>query len=160
MAESEFPTVSVSATPLLPESLPTSNQIKYVKQAPIDTIVFDESDLTPEILFELLVESLGGLELANISRSDLVDGQTVSYSVIKNLSSLRRRFDPNNIISSFASLETFFSRFGIDLLKRGVYVPVIDQGTGEIIIEIDRVLPDEEVEVYFVSSGTIEKVRD
>jgi hypothetical protein len=160
MAESEFPVVAVSPTPFLPSSLPTSNQIKYIKQASIDSIVFDESDLTPEILLELLVEDLGGLELATISRSDLVDGQNVSYSVIKNLSSLRRRFDPNNIISSFASLETFFSRFGIDLLKRGTYVPVVDKSNGEIIIEIDRVLPDEEIEVYLVSNGTIERVED
>lgn len=160
MAESEFPTTSVSPTPLLPASLPLSNQITYIKQAPIDSIVFDESDLTPEILLELLVEDLGGLELATISRADLVDGQRVSYSVIKNLSSLRRRFDPNNIISSFSSLQNFFSRFGIDLLKRGIYVPVVDKSNGEILIEIDRVLPDEEIEVYLVSNGTIEKVED
>ena len=98
--------------------------------------------------------------MANISRSDLVDGQRVSYSVIKNLSSVRRRFDPNNIISSFASLETYFSRFGIDLLKRGAYVPVFDVKTGEIVIEVDNILQDEEIEVYMVSDGTIERVKE
>lgn len=150
--------VSIMPVPLLPMPTKTSSNITYVKEAPKDTIVFDESSLSAEILLELFFEDIGGIELASLSRADAIDGQDVVYSPIKNLSSIRRRFNPNNIISSAASLDTYFSRFAIDLLRRGVYFPYVD-GNGSIVVEIDNVLTDEEIEVQILSNGTIERVE-
>lgn len=149
---------TVNPTPLLPTPPQTSSSLTYVKQAPKDTIVFDDASVSPEALLELFFEDIGGLELASLSRADAIDGQIARYSPIKNLSSVRRRFNPNNIISSAASLETYFSRFGIDLLKRGVYYPYVDD-SGSVVIEIDIVQDDEEIEVQIVSNGTIERIE-
>jgi hypothetical protein len=156
----KWPEQQVSAKPMLPISKTVSGDITYVKQAPRDTIVFDESLVSANQLIDLFFEDIGGLELANISRSDLIDGQQQSYSPIKNLSSLKRRFNPNNIIANFSSVNTYFSRFGIDLLKRNIFYPIIDEDTGDLIIEIESVFEDEEIEVQILSSGTIEKVAD
>jgi len=150
---------SLEPFPLLPATASISSAITYVKQAPKDTIVFDESTLSAEMLLELYFEDIGALELATLSRSSSVDGQQVSYSPIKNLSSLKRRYSPSNIISSSASLSTYFSRFGIDLLKRGIYFPFADSN-GDIVIKIDSVLDDEDIEVQIISSGTIERVEE
>lgn len=148
----------IRATPFLPQSGLSSNDLTYVKKAPKDTIVFDDSAVSPEALLELYFEDLGGLELANLSRADAVDGQDVSYSPIKNLSSLRQRFNPNNIIASIGNLENYFSRFGIDLLERGIYAPYVTED-GNVAIEIDNVLGDEEIEVQVLSNGTIERIE-
>lgn len=149
---------SINPTPMLSVPAQTSNSLTYVKQAPKDTIVFDNSDISAEVLLELYFEDVGGLELASLSRADAIDGQTATYSPIKNLSSVRRRYNPNNIISSASSIETYFSRFGIDLLKRGVNYPYVDN-TGAVVIEVDEVLSDEEIEVQILSNGTIDKVE-
>lgn len=154
-----WPSGTVNAKPLLPVPKTTSGDITYVKQAPRDTIIFDEGGVNASPLEELLFEDLGGIELANVSRSDLVDGQEVSYSIVKNLSSLRRRFSPNNIISSSASLNTYFSRFAIDLIARGPYYPYVTED-GNVAIEVDTILPDEEIEVQVLLSGTIEEVEE
>lgn len=151
-------TPTVYPTPILPTPRRTSGSLTYVKQAPKDTIVFDESSVSAEMLLELYFEDIGGLELSSLSRSDTIDGQEVSYSPIKNLSSVRRRFNPNNIISSATSLDSYFSRFGIDLLKRGPQYPYVDS-EGSVVIEIENVLDDEEVEVQILSNGTIEEVE-
>ena len=151
--------VTVYPTPILPVPRRTSDSLTYVKQAPKDTIVFDESAVSPEMLLELYFEDIGGLELSSLSRADAIDGQEISYSPIKNLSSIRRRFNPNNIISSATSLDSYFSRFGIDLLKRGPQYPYVDN-TGSVVIEVDNVLEDEEIEVQILSNGTIEGVTE
>lgn len=153
-----IPLPVVRPTPFLPQTGLVSNDLTYVKQAPKDTIVFDNSSVSPEALLELYFEDLGGIELANLSRADAIDGQDVSYSPIKNLASLRRRFNPNNIIASAGNLQDYFSRFGIDLLERGPSYPFVTED-GNVGIEIDIVLDDEEIEVQALSSGTIERVQ-
>lgn len=158
VSSSNNDTVSIMPIPFLAAPQKTSSSITYVKQAPKDTIVFDNSTLSPEALLELFFEDIGGIELASLSRADAIDGQDVVYSPIKNLSSIRRRFNPNNIISSAASLDSYFSRFGIDLLRRGVYFPYVDEN-GSVVVEIDNVLSDEEIEVQIISNGTIERVE-
>ena len=154
--------------PALPQYKPDRrNLYSSVKMAPKDTIVFDESNVNVAQIEDLLFEDIGAIELANISRHDLIDGQNVSYSAIKNLSSLKRRFDPNNIISSSLSLQSFFSQFSIDLNSRigtGKYlnrtkgVPFLDTDTYEIYFYIDTLKTGEVVEVQFLSSGTIDEI--
>lgn len=157
-----------SPTPALPQYKPDRrNLYSSVKMAPKDTIVFDESNVNVAQIQDLLFEDIGAIELANMSRHDLIDGQSVSYSAIKNLSSLKRRFDPNNIISSSLSLQSFFSQYSIDLNSRigtGKYlnrtkgVPFLDTDTYEIYFYIDTLKTGEVVEVQFLSSGTIDEI--
>lgn len=154
--------------PALPQYKPdTSKLFSLVKVAPIDTIVFDDNAVGIEKIIDLLYEDIGAMDLANMSRHDLIDGQDVSYSAIKNLSSLRRRFDPNNIIASSISNQTFSSQFSIDLnsrigigdyLNRTKGVPFLDSETQEIYFYIDTLKSGEIVEVEFVSNGTIDEI--
>lgn len=153
-----WPENNITALPMMPVPRTASGETTYVKQAPIDTVVFDEQNVSADPLLELLYEDLAGLELATVSRSDTVDGQNVSYNIVKNLSSVKRKFNPNNIIYSSSSANTYFSRFSIDLLQRGIYYPYFDED-GNLIIEIDESLEDEEIEVYIVSDGTIDEVE-
>lgn len=128
-----------------------------IKQPDPSVILFDSGTVSPEYLIELEYEDISGMELINMSRSDLIDGQSVIYSPIKNLSYLRSKYNPNNIIAipSYSSSE--FSKYRIDLILRGITIPYFDEN-GNLVIEIEDVKEDELVEVQVDSSGTINLV--
>jgi hypothetical protein len=128
-----------------------------VKQADPDIVLFDDEAISPELLLQLQYEDVAGIELINISRSDIIDGQNVSYSPIAQLSSLRRRYNPNNIIALPSTSSDAFSRFGIDLILRGIKEPYFNEN-GDLVIEIDEVLEDEIIEAEIDTSGTINRV--
>jgi hypothetical protein len=125
-----------------------------IKQADPDIILFDDEAISPELLLQLQYEDVAGIELINISRSDIIDGQNVSYSPITQLSSLRRKFNPNNIIALPATSSDIFSRFGIDLILRGISEPYFNED-GDLVIEIEQILEDEIIEAEIDTSGTI-----
>lgn len=143
--------------PVLPVFVPINTTNFIIKQAPLDTIVFNDNQVDVALLQDLLYEDIAGVELANISREDLIDGQQVSYSPIVNLPTIKRNYNPNNLISSNIVGQTVFSRFAIDLILRGMNDPYIDS-EGNLVIEIDTIGADENIEVQILSSGTINKV--
>jgi hypothetical protein len=136
----------------------TYGAIPGVKQADPDIVIFNEEALSPELLLELGYEDLSGIELINISRSDIIDGQNVSYTPVKQLSSLRRRYNPNNLISLPELSSSFFSRFQIELFLKDVQEPYFNEN-GDLVIELRNVLDDEIVEVEIDTSGTINEVE-
>jgi hypothetical protein len=129
---------------------------RVVKQADPDIILFNDDAVSPELLIELQFEDIGGLELINIARSDMIDGQDVIYSPVKQLARLRSKFNPNNIISTNTDLSTFFSRFAIDLILRGISKPYFDED-GNLVIEIEEVLEDEFIQAEIDTSGKINR---
>lgn len=144
--------------PVYPRFIPMQRSSKNVLTAPSDIIQFDDSTVDVALMQDLLFEDIGAVELANISRSDLIDGQETIYSPIKNLATVRREFNPNNIILT-ASNNDYFTRFGIDLFAKTIYEPYFDDG-GNLVIEIDGLSEAEEVQVEILSNGTIDLVDD
>ena len=143
--------------PIVWDSTPQYAEPSGVKQADPDTVLFNQDVVSPELLIQLEYEDIGGIELINISREDIIDGQDVTYSPIKNLSSLRRRYNPNNIIALSDSSNSFFKGFGIDLVLRGPYVPYFDDN-GDLVIEVEDLREGELIDVEVDSSGTINEV--
>lgn len=143
----------------------TSTYVEGIKQADPDIIIIDEQPLSPEFLLELEYEQVSGIELINISRSDLINGQNVIYSPIKNLSSIRRKYNPNNIIALPATSSSTFAKYAIDLILRigenpetgKPYEPYFNEN-GDLVIEIEDVREDELIEVEIDSNGTINLV--
>jgi hypothetical protein len=129
-----------------------------VKQAEPDIVILDGETISPELLIQLEYESVAGAELINISRSDIIDGRNVVYSPIKNLSSLRRKYNPNNIIAVSSNSQSFFSQYLIDLTSRGASEPYFDSN-GDLVVEIEDVLDDEIIETEVDVSGTINTVE-
>lgn len=139
--------------PLLPTFIPMSNIDKNFKVAPSDIIQFNNDAVAIAQIQQLFFEDIGAIELANISRSDLIDGQNVIYEPVANLSTVNREFNPNNIIANSGSSD-YFSRFGLDISSRGTHAPYFDE-SGNLIIEIDTVNSGEELQVEILSDGTI-----
>lgn len=149
---------SISPTPVVLTPPPPP-----AKTAPIDTVLFDD-DLVPiEAMTDLIFENIGGQELINIARNDIVNGQQISYSPIKNLTSIQQQYNPNNIISLQYTADKYFANFPIKLDQK---IPNVGNGpngkniyidplTGDLIIETINMQNDEQLDIQIVIDGTI-----
>jgi len=155
----------VSAVPQTPSSMSVTNSLppKPTKTAPIDTILFDDQSISPEIMADLVFEDIGGHELLSISRNDIINGQQVSYSPIKNLGLVQQRYNPNNIMGLQSTSDKYFANFAIKFDEK---VPLqgsgvnglnvyIEEATGDLIIETININNDEQIEVQVAINGTI-----
>jgi len=152
-------------TPQQPMTLqtPQAPQTPPVKTASIDTVLFDDETMPIDIMSDLIFEDIGGQELINIARNDIVNGQTISYQPIKNLSSLQQQYNPNNILSLQQTSDKYFANFSIKLDERipttgsgpnGEYV-YLEEATGDLIIELVNMPSSEQVDVEITLDGTI-----
>ena len=161
-----LPSASITATPPAPEPEMFSARMfaapPPVKTATLDIILFDEDNIPTDGMFDQIFENIGGQELISITRSDIVNGQKISYQPIKNLSAIQQRYNPNNILSLQQTADKFFAGFSIKLEDK---IPETGNGTngenvylnatGDLIIEFINVNPDEQVETQISVSGTI-----
>jgi len=129
-----------------------------IKQAQPDIVLDPEIDTTGDYIVERFFEELGGQELINLSRHDLIDGINVVYNPIANLSRLRQRFNPNNIIESDFLSQNEARNATIDIISRGMYEPVFDD-QGRLVVEIDIMRPEENIEVQVSISETLTRIE-
>jgi hypothetical protein len=155
----------VSATPQTPSSTSVSSSPppNPVKTAPIDTVLFNDDSMSIEIMADLIFEDIGGHELINIARNDIINGQQISYNPIKNLGLIQQKYNPNNILGLQATSEKYFANFPIKFEEK---VPIegngpngsnvyFDDVTGDLIIEGVNLNKDELFEVEVSLNGTI-----
>jgi hypothetical protein len=160
---------SPGPSPLTPADITTASVAAAlpppppVKTAPIDTVLFNDDELPIEVMTDLIFENIGGQELINIARNDIINGQQVSYQPIKNLSSIQQQYNPNNILSVQSTSDKYFANFPIKLENKiprtgtgpsGKHV-YLDSTNGNIVIEAVNVEADEQIEVEITVSGTI-----
>ena len=155
----------VDPIPLTSSLLPVSSTPPPppTKTAPIDTVLFDDNSVSIEIMTDLIFEDIGGHELLSISRNDIINGQQVSYSPIKNLGLVQQRYNPNNILGLQSTSDNYFANFAIKFDEK---VPLegsginglnvyIEEATGDLIIETINMNTDEQIEVQIAINGTI-----
>ena len=134
-----------------------------VKTAPIDTVLFNDESVPIEVMTDLIFENIGGQELINIARNDIINGQQVSYQPIRNLSSIQQQYNHNNILGIQNTSDKYFSNFSIKFENKipntgsgpngsNVY---LDSTTGNMIIETVNMESDEQIEVEITVSGII-----
>jgi len=157
---------NITATPAVPEITPAMRMFSVetapVKTAPIDTVLFDEEAVPIEVMADLIFEDIGGQELLSITRSDIVNGQKISYQPIKNLSAIQQQYNPNNILGLQKTSDKFFAGFAIKLENK---IPEEGNGAngsnvylnelGDLVIEFINLNNDEQVETQITTSGTI-----
>jgi hypothetical protein len=161
-------TISISATAPTPTlQIITTPPTPAIKTATPDIVLFNEEDIDIDEVFDLIFENLGGQELINISRSDIINGQKISYQPIKNLSNIQQRYNPNNIVSLQQTADKYFAGFSIKLEDKvpnegngqngeNIY---IDEETGDLIIELINLNNDEQIETEITLSGTIYEIN-
>ena len=154
-----------------------------VKIATPDLIIFGEELYAYETMTDLIFEDIGGYELSTISRHDLVNGQKVNYSPIKNLTDLYLQYNSNNIIR-LQSSDSYFKSLSFSIFDRlpecgtgyTISAPLsnpqeedktkwtktpncksvyIDPITGDLVINLINTMNDEQLEVQVLSSGDV-----
>lgn len=149
------------ATPLTPNAS-ASNADTGVLAATTNLIIttYDETPL--EVMTDLIFEDIGGQEIINMSRTDIVNGQNIIYQPIKNLASINYQYNPQNILSLQDTSENYFKNFPINAANKipniGTGVDgstvYIDNSTGNLVIELINIENDEQVEVQILKDGT------
>jgi len=164
-------TTSTVTTPIEPivsiqsDSLNTSVQIPNKDNA---ISLSRENNDVAEMTY-LIFEKLGAVELTKFTRHDTVDGINPYYNIISNLSSIKKEYDPSNLVSSQKSDDSLFNAFSIKLenkipgdeylADRGLDSYIYVDGSGSIIIELVNITPDELIEIEIDTNGTIVEVR-
>ena len=137
---------TIGAKPIVTTTNSTTSSDKItssVKIATSNLFLVNENDISVDLMTRIFFEEIGGQELINISRNDLLSGQEVEYEVIKNLASLSIDYNPNNLLRLQGTDSEYFSEFSFNLNK---FVPEV--GTGQ---NINEVLTGERV---YVESST------
>lgn len=156
--------MSLNASPDNPNSLPLNDiENNSVKPATTDIILFDDESMPIEIMTDLIFENIGGQELINIVRSDLVNGETVLYQPIKNLSNIYFQYNPQNILALQDIDVNYFKKFPIDFNSKvpecgtgpNCSIVYIEEGTGNLVINVINLARDEQVEVSIISDGVV-----
>ncbi len=172
--------MATEATANLPNAQATDTENSSVKIATPDLIIKDQDIMSIDIMTDLIFEDIGGQELATISRHDLVNGQKILYTPIKNLTDLYLQYNPNNILR-LQSSDSYFKSLSIAILDhlpecgngydlipkenepdktKWTKVPncksvYIDPITGDLVINLINVKEGEQAEVQILTSGEV-----
>lgn len=121
--------------------------------------VIDKTDQ----MADAIIEDIGGQEIINITRNDLLNGQNVTYNVIENLESTQRQFNPNELIKLQSTSADFFDTFTLNIdnftpnygTGNGGEIVYVDENSGEVIINTINLSNNLVLEVEFVSYSEI-----
>jgi hypothetical protein len=157
------PTVERTVSPTPQSPPPPPPPPPPVKTAPIDTILFDDSSMSIEIMTDLIFEDIGGQEIISIVRNDTVNGQNIIYQPIKNLSLINQQYNPNNVLALQGTSDKYFENFMIKLSNKIPYEGngpdgqnvYIDEDTLDIVLDLINLEQDEQAEFQFRIDGTI-----
>ncbi len=154
----------VDATPETPRtSTEEIMQRLAVKVATPDLIIFDDESVPVETMTDLIFENIGGQEIINIARNDIINGQNVLYQPIKNLTNLYLQYNPQNVLALQNTSSAYFKNFPIKFENK---IPNVGTGpngeivykdpeTGNIIINVVNLEKDEQIEVQLLNGGSI-----
>jgi hypothetical protein len=146
----------VDVRPNSPSSQPATVTEESVKISTPDIILLVDSPVGAEILTDLIFQNIGGVEIINIARSDVINGQNVTYQPIKNITSLFSQYNPQNILALRGTDRDYFKNFAINLtdkLPEDNYI-YFNQN-GDLVIDVTNMLPSESVEVQTVYNGEV-----
>lgn len=107
------------------QKLATSTDIKtrLIKVPELYDIERGDDSIPESLLVSLLFEQIGGQELIMLSRTDILNGQSVAYQPISNLRDIAIQYSYSNIISLPGTLSEIFRQYGLVLEN---YVPSVD----------------------------------
>lgn len=146
-----------SSTPNFPQVV-GSKLGSFIKPATVD-LILDNEALPVELITNIVFEEIGGQELINIVRNDIINGQDVLYQTISNLSRVALQYNSKNLVPIAGTADQYFKNFQIDLESKtldssdGEFV-YIDSTTGDLVINLKNIADDEDVEIQVISSAT------
>jgi len=155
----------VNSTPMRIDFLTAEAVLNDVNvKVPEKSIVqYNESALPVEMITDVLFADVGGQELLTVSRWDTIDGQTVSYSLVTDLSQTANGFNSSGILTNNEGSQAYFRQFSVDVVNRMSEINSLNtdapgislNANGDLVIDFDFIGANESVEVEIVNSGTV-----
>jgi hypothetical protein len=142
--------------PDYPASQAADTSANSVKIATPDIILIKDEAKAAQIMADLIFQDIGGQEMINIARSDMINGQNVVYQPIKNITSLYYQYNPQTLLALQRIDRDYFKNFAISLkdkLPEWPYIYVRENG--DLVIEVNNMLPSESIEVQTVSNVSV-----
>lgn len=147
----------------------TSNSVKV---ATPDILILQEEVMSPEVMTDLIFEDIGGQEIINIARNDVINGQQVLYQPIKNITNLYYQYNPQNILALQQTDKDYFKNFPIRLsrhlpecgsgytVQSGQNVPncnyvYIDPVSGDLVIDVINMGSGQDIEVQIIDNVNV-----
>ena len=153
-----------------PAPTPEPPKPKIVKSPNRDVIDFSREQFSQSSITRLLFEQVGSVELVNIARRDTIEGQNPYYTLISNLSSINKNFDPTSLISRQKSNQNITDNYTINLNNKIPDQEYLDRNNitefyyiddnGDLVIELDNLASDEIIDFEIAESGTINLVDE
>lgn len=139
------------------QTVNTSND--SVKIATPDIVLIKDEVIAAQIMTDLIFQDIGGQEIINIARNDMINGQNVIYQPIKNITTLFSQYNPQNIVTIHGTDKDYFKNFAINLSDKLLEWlperPYIYIENGDLVIEVQNMLPSESIEVQTISNVTV-----
>lgn len=106
--------MSLAPTPVIATSLgavksPTRDVTNLEDLVPVESA---------ESIAQLLFENFSGIELAQVLTTNTIDGIDQQYSIISNLSEIRRIYDATRSLTIMDKFSPIFNVFAIDLVEK------------------------------------------
>jgi hypothetical protein len=91
--------VILPSMPAFPDSQSTSTT--SIKLPDKDNVLsLTNNNIDEATIIAMVFEKLGAVELTKFTRTDTVEGVNPYYNIVSNLSSIKKEFDPSNLIAS------------------------------------------------------------
>lgn len=177
---------------VIPPMDTTPEPVAPITPAPVRTPtrnVVNLSDLvpqfSPEHIEKILFENVSAIELSIVGRHDTIEGINQRYSIISNLSEIRKKYDAAKQLSTMDKSKPLTSIYAINIQDKIPQEDYIrDEGlrstyqyldennqavtrqkgyyyidtNGDLVIELINLEKSQEVEVYIDTNGTIYKI--
>ena len=181
---------SAGTTPQMP---PTPEPVAPVTPAPVKTPtrnITNIADLVPqfdpEYIKQILFENLSAVELSRIERHDTIEGINQRYSIVSNLSEIRKKYEITKqltVMDKFKPLTNIFTINIEDKIPKEDYIQLegldstyqyLDENdeiitrekgyfyidtNGDLVIELINLERSQQVEIQIDTNGTIYKVE-
>jgi hypothetical protein len=178
---------------VIPPMDTTPEPVAPITPAPVRTPtrnVVNLSDLvpqfSPEHIQKILFENVSAIELSIVERHDTIEGINQRYSIISNLSEIRKKYDAAkqlSIMDKFNPLTSIYTINIEDKIPQEDYIRLeeldstyqyLDENNqlvtrekgyyyidinGDLVIELINLERSQEVEIYIDTNGTIYKVE-
>lgn len=148
------------STPQVPTT-PTSSGTA-VQSATPQYVLLDSSQVSIDVMFDLVFEDIGGQEIINIARNDTVFTENLIYQPIKNSVLLSQQYNPNTLLSLQGTSGDYFKNFPISFSDKMPNVGTGPNGEvvyidsdGNLVINVKNLESDEQVEIAILSEGTV-----
>jgi hypothetical protein len=178
MSSTPAPTESTTTTTTPPVKTPTRNITDISSLVP---------QLDPEYIKKILFESLSAVELSRIERHDTIEGINQRYSIISNLSEIRKKYEITKQLTVMDKFKPLTDIFTINIeskIPQEDYIRLeglnstyqyLDENNqivnrekgyyyidtnGDLVIELINLERNQEVEVLIDTNGTIYKIEE